>query len=144
MHLESFCSFLYCRRKFFATDPAISDIFSDGFGALFYPFSWHFFFCVCLLLLLLPLYRLRVLLRLVFCFFIQSIYICVCVCVCVCVSSRIRVWFCVWVWSFVLGAAAVSGKCYLTASVTLHNCSHFLDCATVAVAVAVAALCCAA
>lgn len=32
------------------------------------------------------------------------------------------------------GAAAVSGKCYLTASVTLHNCSHFLDCATVAVA----------
>lgn len=36
--------------------------------------------------------------------------------------------------------AAVSGKCYLTASVTLHNCSHFLDCATVAVAVAVAAL----
>lgn len=51
---------------------------------------------------------------------------------------------CVWVWSFVLGAgaAAVSGKCYLTASVTLHNCSHFLDCATVAVAVAVAALRC--
>lgn len=34
------------------------------------------------------------------------------------------------------GGAAISGKCYLTASVTLHNCSHFLDCATVAVAVA--------
>lgn len=149
MHLESFCSFLYCRRKFFATDPAISDIFSDGFRALFTHFLGIFF----LLLLLLSF------VFVFWCFFLFSVS----------VLAFCFVWFfvsssnlstsmsasataspvvfgfgfvCVWVWSFVLGgaAAAVSGKCYLTASVTLHNCSHFLDCATVAVAVAVAAL----
>lgn len=39
---------------------------------------------------------------------------------------RPRLWLGLAFRSFVL--AAVCGKCYLTASVTLHNCSHFLDC----------------
>lgn len=138
MHLESFCSFLHCRRKFFATEPAISDIFFDGFRALFTHFlgiffssfhlclsfsasasSWRFasfgFWCLHPIYLHLCLRRqsdsglgLGLCLGLVFC-------------------------------SCAVGggggsSAAVSGKCYLTASVTLHNCSHFLDCATVAVA----------
>lgn len=150
MHLESFCSFLYCRRKFFATDPAISDIFSDGFRALF----THFLGIFCLLLLssfvfvfwCLFLFFFSVLAFCFVWFFVSSSNLSTSMS-----ASASPVGFgfgfvCVWVWSFVLGAAAgagaaaVSGKCYLTASVTLHNCSHFLDCATVAVAVAVAAL----
>lgn len=139
MHLESFCSFLHCRRKFFATEPAISDIFFDGFRALFTHFLGIFFssFHLCLstsasssstasswrfasfgFWCLHPIYLHLCLRR-------QSdsglgLGLCLGLVFCSCAVGG--------------GGAAVSGKCYLTASVTLHNCSHFLDCATVAVA----------
>lgn len=135
MHLESFCSFLHCRRKFFATEPAISDIFFDGFRALFTHFLGIFFllsFHLCLssfpsasasswrfgsfgFWCLHPIY-------LHLCLRLQS-------------DSGLGLGLCLGLvfCSWAVGGG-VSGKCYLTASVTLHNCSHFLDCATVAVA----------